>query len=482
MTLFAAAGCGAHGRGLFVSRLSLALLVVLMVWAPAMAQEPTEDDIRRVVADRFPDHMSVVDLRYAVFANAGRGGTGRVSAAGTLVTDVPLYEQDYDILRETLVAKGLSSGNVSHYARRRDDPRFSRIFVEVYPVGSRVAFEIEMIYSLGVNGASFNLGSPKVNYDFLRADPPSELPDGAVVAGSSQFDALVDKVVALKASVEKRLHDERIRLEQTLIGKGFIVYGVKSVYDDPLVYEPVLEIEVCDCGNHWQTDYQNADSRLLIEMPVTVRVLKDRTGSYRYDRYRAGETVEMYLWLDVSFSDARRTGFEHQLRLGPAQQYNNPMFRLENVNGVFGNWHRKGPFQYLEEVSSEPRGDDKADTEEDSEAPQVDAAAFIGKWEGVVVPPDGRSFDIVIELDSLEMGTECGRIAHHLRSCSGVLYCQSVKDGILTADQQINKGQDRCMHGRNQLTLTSEDSLSRVWINPTTFVRSSPARLGRVAQ
>ena len=111
------------------------------------------------------------------------------------------------------------------------------------------------------------------------------------------------------------------------------------------------------------------------------------------------------------------------------------------------------------------------------------AKKFLGKWKGSMDSPTLKKFPVEIEITELEFGKWCGDLKHDAPlDASGKLLGIKFEGKTVIFAQTIFEGRERCLDGLNILTLTDDNTIERVWVDPSTGKTRDKGTLKRQAR
>jgi hypothetical protein len=97
------------------------------------------------------------------------------------------------------------------------------------------------------------------------------------------------------------------------------------------------------------------------------------------------------------------------------------------------------------------------------------AGKFTGTWEGTMEQPGFDPFPVTVELKEFERGKWCGVLRHSRignGSAEGRLLGISFDGTKMVFAATIFSGRENCLDGLSELTLSDDNTMKRVWIDP----------------
>jgi hypothetical protein len=111
----------------------------------------------------------------------------------------------------------------------------------------------------------------------------------------------------------------------------------------------------------------------------------------------------------------------------------------------------------------------RSETQEKAKADKEAAKKFVGKWKGTMKSPENEDFPVEIEITEFMFGKWCGNLKHVAPlDADGKLLGVKVEGKTMFLAQTVFRGRERCLDGMNMLTLTDDNTLERVWVDPET--------------
>jgi len=113
---------------------------------------------------------------------------------------------------------------------------------------------------------------------------------------------------------------------------------------------------------------------------------------------------------------------------------------------------------------------------------QTTESQFVGTWEGTMEQPGFRPFPVIIRLTEFQYGKWSGILQHPPPlDADGRLLGIELGDNTMVLAATIFRGRERCLDGLSILRLLDENTMERVWVDPSTGEEGAKGRLLRVA-
>jgi len=162
-------------------------------------------------------------------------------------------------------------------------------------------------------------------------------------------------------------------------------------------------------------------------------------------------------WVEGTFNNNRLT-FVKRYFQGGTHSVNYSGLLSSSKTKIEGNWN----------IGGQSNGAWDADKQQSS-----GSSALIGKWEGVIIEPQGTKpkYPVIFDITELGENKVCGKWELSTIGCGGPLICQTAgnEPNSYIIDGIIEYGQSKCKEGSNRFILKGSDTVYRA-----TFQSTSP--------
>ena len=186
---------------------------------------PSKAEVLAYLVNRIPPNYRVVELEYKNFSNLQHEGIGRTSAAGVMELTEDVYGVSNDIIQSDLERSGLMPQQAILFLPERLR-RGEAVYFISEKAGRRFEFSTELSYTQTVNGFVFS-GVPDIE---VRGQRRVDLPVGALVNDSPQYQAIIKTVIEKSQAFEKRQNAEKQVVESFFNTSKGLIYKERGQY------------------------------------------------------------------------------------------------------------------------------------------------------------------------------------------------------------------------------------------------------------
>lgn len=260
--------------------------------------EPGRDRIIRAVEALAGPGLTVDSIEFKVFTEAE--GRGRVSAKGVLVAIEPRVEWEkrrgpkFNLLQQRLAQSGISPQAFHRYRRLAGLRNFGGLsfYRVVINVGVSTPFTSEWTWFETVEGYKF---TGDVDHDFC-CTPVSELEESNVVAGTEQFEAVVESLLSWYRHEMERLPASVASLFNPLSDGATLYDGEKPV----AALSPILP-----ATSSWRfEDWAGGNFVWVTDVQTKVTSLSHKTVQIAQTTLEPGQTANLEVNLFVDYRGA----------------------------------------------------------------------------------------------------------------------------------------------------------------------------------